>query len=378
MSEPVKDPLRELFRRELDAFAAEATQTDSMVSPGRIEALSGLAKLIEARDSLRPKPRNWWAALVLFSTLGVVSLLLFARVRETDIELDILLAQVSFSLAKAQALTAAIDLSALGISGLQNIQLPPSSGESPSVNTNLSDSAPAVSLTASSAGERHGTVTLAPLSLQADTRLILGPADVANQYRLSMNATNLLLHAAVYGPVDVGLAGSPARALDFATPKQVTFRGGSEEVNLDLSFRTILRSPIAPQLQVRDIAFSRVDQFLDSEQALVKRLSTILSGTLSFESLGGQELRLRPGEGLQFEHSQGEIRSLEFATDHVRLKFHARVRGMKTGTGEGQRSIMPTYLEWLKARHGLSLLWVTSLYIFGLVAGTLRWFGVRV
>jgi hypothetical protein len=38
---------------------------------------------------------------------------------------------------------------------------------------------------------------------------------------------------------------------------------------------------------------------------------------------------------------------------------------------------MPTYLEWLKARHGLSLFWGTSLYLFGLAAAALRWFGVN-
>jgi hypothetical protein len=34
---------------------------------------------------------------------------------------------------------------------------------------------------------------------------------------------------------------------------------------------------------------------------------------------------------------------------------------------------MPTWLEWLRARHGLSLLWGTALYLFGLAVGVLRW-----
>jgi hypothetical protein len=375
MSNPAKDPLRELFKRELDAFAVESTGTEGIISSGRIEALTGLAKLIETRDSLQRKPRNWLAALVLLVTLVAASVLLFARVSETEIELDVSLAQLSFALAEAQVLSGPVNLSALGISGLRDVQLPQSPSRSVSAGTDYA--APAVSLTPSSAGERRGSLTLAPLVLPAGARLKLGRSDVANQYQLSTNATNLIFQAAAYGPIRISLPGSPARAIDFATPKTVLMRGGSEEVSLDLTFPTLPQSPLSPQLEVRDIAFSRVDQFLEANQTLVKRLSTILSGTLSFESLNGQELRLRPGEELQVEHSQGEIRSLELAANHIDFKFHGRVSGMAAGTGEGHRSIMPTYLEWLKARHGLSLLWATSLYIFGLVAAALRWFGVR-
>jgi hypothetical protein len=377
MSNPAKDPLRELFKRELDAFAVESTRTEGIISSGRIETLTGLAKLIETRDSLQPKPRNWWAALVLLVTLVVASVLLFARVGETEIELDVSLAHLSFALAKALVLSGPVNLSALGISGLRDVQFPQSQGPPRSARADTDYAAPAVSLTPSSAGERRGSLTLSPLVLPAGARLKLGRSDVANQYQLSTNATNLIFQAAAYGPVRISLPGSPARAIDFATPKPVLMRGGSEEVSLDLTFPTLPQSPLSPQLEVRDIAFSRVDQFLEANQTLVKRLSTILSGTLSFESLNGQELRLRPGEELQVEHSQGEIRSLELAANHIDFKFHGRVSGMAAGTGEGHRSIMPTYLEWLKARHGLSLLWATSLYIFGLVAAALRWFGVR-
>jgi hypothetical protein len=376
MSGPAKDPLRELFERELNKCTTEAAEVDSTIPPGRIEALSTLAKLIETRNSIQPKSRNREPVLVFLGTLAVASVLLFVRVRETEIELDVSLAQLSFTLAKPQVLNGVMNLAALGIAGLRDVQLPPSAGQSPGTSAGVSDSA-SVLLTPSSLGRRRGTVTLASVLLPANARVTLGRSDVANQYRLSTNATNLPLQAAVHGPVSVSLAGAPTRTLDFAAPKSVLLRGGSEEVTLDLTFPSLPQSPLSPQLEVRDISFSRVDQFLDLNQTLIKRLSTILSGTLSFESLNSQELHLRPGEELRFEHSQGEIRSLESGADHIGLKYWGRVRGMTAGTGEGHRSIMPTYLEWLEARHGLSLLWAASLYLFGLVAAALRWWGVR-
>jgi len=378
MRERTRDPLRELLKREIDAFSVEAGRDAGNFSTQRLEALGHLARLIEIRNSLRPKPRNWRAALVLLGTLVVVSLLLFARVSETEIELEVSLAESSFALANDQVLTTVMELSALGVSGLRGIQLPLSRGELGDTAQALNKPAPAISLARSSAGKRQGTVTLAPLSMPAGTRVTLYHSEVPNQCQLSTNAAGLTLQVAVDGPVTLGQSGSPARQLDFPSPRPVLLKGDSEETDLDLTFSGMPQSPFEPQLQVQDLSFARIDQFLGPDRTLVKRLSTILSGTLYFESLNGQERRLRAGEELRFERSRGEIRTLELGDRHIVLKFHGRVRGMTTGAGEGQRSLMPTYLEWLWARHGLSLLWATSLYIFGLIAIALRWWGVRI
>jgi hypothetical protein len=52
------------------------------------------------------------------------------------------------------------------------------------------------------------------------------------------------------------------------------------------------------------------------------------------------------------------------------------VTAVTAGWGENRRSLMPTWLEWLRARHGLSLLWGSTVYIVGLLMGALRWFKV--
>jgi hypothetical protein len=376
MPDSDKDPLRELLKRELDAFAAEVAGTEGSMSADRIEMLNGLAKLIETRDSLRSKPRNWWPALVLAGTLVIVSVLLFARVRETEIELDISVAQLSFALANAQVLSGATDLSTLGVSGLRDVQLPNSQSSSGNEIAPAQSQEPVLFLTASAEGQHHGNVTLAPLVLPSNAQVRLACSDVVNQYGLSLNTMNFKFEAAVYGAVTISLPGS-SKAFDFATPKQIVMQGGSQEVNLDLTFPSLPQSALSPQLEVREIGFTRIDQFLEPNQTLVKRLSTIVSGTLFLESLNGQAFPLRPGEELKFEHSQGEIRSLVLAAHHIDLKYRGRVTGMTAGTGDGRRSIMPTYLEWLKARHSLSLFWATSLYLFGLATAALRWFGVR-
>jgi hypothetical protein len=370
------DPLRELLRREVEAFAADLVQARDGIPAERTEALDRLAKFVALRDSLQPRSRNWWPAAVFAGTLGILSILLFARIRETEIELEASVGQVSFELSKDQVLSASMELASLGIVGAREVRFPDSGRASEQVETqSAADSA--LFLTPSSVGERRGTVTLAPLPLPSGAAVRLRWSEIPRHYRLSTMAPGLTVQATLFGPVVGGFAGSPPRRMDFLTPRPVLLQAGSEPLDLDLAFAATPPSAFSPQLAVRDLSFLQVDQFLDADHSMVRRLSTILSGTLYFESLNGQERRLRAGEELRFEQSQGEIRTIELADNRIALKFHGRVRGMTTGTGEGRRSLMPTWLEWLRARHGLPLLWASALYLFGVIASVLRWWGVR-
>jgi hypothetical protein len=370
MSEPAADPLKELLQRELEKLAADAAASPGDSLPAeRIQTLSSLAKLIETQDSLRPKRRSWWPAVVFLSTLAVASVLLFVRVGETEIELDAALSEISFLSGKAEVLTQTANLNALGITGLQDMKLP-----------GVSDLIPAgrhphvVSFTALSGGSSG--ITLEPLFVPPRTRVTVAQSEMPNQYRLSVRSRDLPVQATLFGQVTPAVPGIPVKNLNASIPRQVSLRG-SGDVTLSLMFPSLPQSPVSPLLEVTDIAFLRVDQFSNSEQESVRRISTILSGTLSLESLNSQEIRLRPGEELQFERSQAEIRSLEMNPNHVNVKLRAKVSGMTLGTGEAHRSIMPTYLEWVRARHSAGLLWGTSLYLFGIAAAVLRWWGLR-
>jgi hypothetical protein len=363
-----KDPLRELLDRQLSAFCAKAGHKDASISSDEMESIAHLARLIALRDSMRPKRRNWPAAIVLAGTLAIVSVLLFARIGETEIELDVSASGAAFAVPHEQAVSGAMDLASLGMSGAQPVELPfPGAGSEQA----------ALSLTRASAGGRQGSVTLSPIVLPAGGRIALRRSDVANQYELLAGSPGLNIQVAVYGPVRVALAGTAARDVDFPIPRPVALRAGSEDAALSLTFPALPQSPLSPQLAVSDLDLSRIDRF-DAAGALVKRLSTIISGTLFYESLNGEQLKLRAGEELQFEKSSGEIRALQLAADHLGLQFHGRVRGMTTGDGEGHRSLMPTYLEWLHARRPMALLWATSLYLAALATAALRWWGVHI
>jgi hypothetical protein len=161
--------------------------------------------------------------------------------------------------------------------------------------------------------------------------------------------------------------------VNFAAPNSILLEPASDEVDLDLILLDAPRNVFSPQLSITELVLFRIDEFTDLTRTLVRRVSTIISGTLYLESLNGEKRLLREGEAFHFEHARGEIRTLSLNTDHIALKFHGHVRGMGSGSGENSRSLMPSYLEWLQARHGLTLLWSTTLYLFGLIIGLLRW-----
>ena len=130
-------------------------------------------------------------------------------------------------------------------------------------------------------------------------------------------------------------------------------------------------SPIP--LSIQDLSLLRIDDRRGPDGLPVRRVSTILSGTIYFEELNGQQLKLRPGEVIQLEGSTGEIASLVLKDNNIAIQFQGRVRGFTAGPSESRHSLMPTWLEWLKARQGSTLLWGTAIYLFGLVASVLRW-----
>jgi hypothetical protein len=363
--------------RQANAIRDEVIQSGGQVSAEKWAALERLARLAELCDAAQPPPRKRWPVVAALGlTLLLVSIVLFLRMPATEIELDLALSEVSFVLSSPQMLSGAMGLSALGVSGLREVQLPPDASREASRRGASDGAEAAILLSVGSSGNRRGTINLAPLILPAGTQVWVRRTGVPRQYRVSLKSpqgSKLALGVDVNGPVLVGPAGAPAAEHDFASPKAVVLQPGSHEVDLDLMFPSGADAAFSSHISVRQLSLFRIDEFRDPTHTLVRHTSTILSGALYFASLNGQELKLRPGMGIQLVQADGEIRKLELGDRGVTVKFHGTVRGISAGSVETRRNLMPTCLEWLAARHGLSLLWGTALYFFGLLLSVLRW-----
>jgi len=365
------DQLRDLLRQQAQAASDEAVRSEGQVAAGQVEALGRLARLVEIQQAAQPaRKRKRWPAAVLFGgALLIVSLLLFARVRETEIELDLAVSELSFVAPVQQALAEPMQLSDLGVSGLREIELP---GEHAPAAADEGDARLRLSVLPGEAG----SISLSTVTLSPGDHVWLRAAGTPSQCRLSLQGKPAELRADVLGAVQLKRAGAGAQRLAFAAPQPVLLRSGTEDVDLDLSFAERADSTFVPQISARDLSLSRIDELLDDPgRTLVRRLSTIESGSLYFISLGDRERKLRPGETLHFERSEGEIRTLRLRDGHIELKYHGGVRGLSTGMDASRRSLMPTWLEWLSARHSLSLLWGTALFLYGLATAAFRWLG---
>jgi len=368
------DQLRKLLRQQIQRATNEAIGSEGQVSAEQVAKLEQLAHLLDLYEGAHPSPirKRWPLVLALGGTLLIVSVLLFARVGETEIELDLALSEVNFVLATPQVLTESTNLSTLGVSGFDEIQIPAANHDAKSGRLSGEGDA-ALRLSVDSKGERRGSITLTPMMLPVETHVWVRRSELPRQYRLSIKGTSPEINVGVNGPVRLEFSHRQADLQDFLIPDGVSLTSGANQVDLDLVFLDLAKSQFPSQLSAKDLSFVHIDEFRDEQNTVVRRVSTIISGNLTFESLNGLEQKLRPGEMIQFEYSQGEIRTLHLDEDKINVQFHGRVRGMSIGSGEGHRSLMPTWLDWLRARHGLSLLWGTALYLFGLIAGVLRW-----
>jgi hypothetical protein len=287
--------------------------------------------------------------------------------------LDLEVSQIGFALPARQALSQYLRLSTLEVSGLSGIDIPRASGSDAMTLVSGRDFDSGVSLSTVAGDKLPGQISLPALILPAQTRVSLEKTDVAEQYRLSLQGKRLDLKADVDGAMQVRLTRGSEHQLSFLSPKPVIFETQSQQVDLDLTLLTLPQKLSPIPLSIQDLSLLRIEDRRGPDGLPVRRVSTILSGTVYFEELNGQQLKLRPGEVIQLEGSTGEIDSLELKDNNIALQFHGRVREIRAGSSEIGRSLMPTWLEWLKARQGLTLLWGTAIYFFGLVAGVLRW-----
>lgn len=159
MPQTLGDQLRDLLAQQVRAATDEAVRSGGQVPAEQVDALSRLARLVELYQTAQPPParKRWPVVMALGITLVVVSLLLFARVRETEIEADLSLSEASFVLPTQQVLTDAMDLSTLGVSGLRDIELP-RAADRITPTTPSSDAAESgLRLEVASDSKRHGS-----------------------------------------------------------------------------------------------------------------------------------------------------------------------------------------------------------------------------
>ncbi|MCP4398188.1 MAG: hypothetical protein GY801_12945, partial [bacterium] len=363
-----------VLREETEAARTEALQSRGKISDDRLKTLENLDRLVEISDKLKaPKPhKRWPVAAILGACLLIISLLLFVKRQSTEIELDLTLTDLRFKLSDQALFVDKMQFSALGVSGLKEIQLPRAQSQaiksfqlSVAEEKDPEDKKPPKSL---------GTISLTDLLLPKGTLVELNCSELPNRYRLSLEIPGgdpPKLTVSVKGKLHVALPGA-GEQLEYSSPKTIRMQAVSQQITLDMSVPGGTQEAFS-FLQAQDFRFSRIEEYMDTDETYIRRVPTVLSGALYFAELNGRKYPLREGEDLRFEQSEGQIRSLKLEKNRLSLKFFGDVEGMSSGWETTRVKLMPTWLTWLQARQGLGLLWGTSFFLFGIVTQIVRW-----
>lgn len=327
--------------------------------------------------------RRWLLSGVIAVTLAILTVLLFKRVPSTEVELELVASEIEFTVPTRQVVIDGMPLATLGVAGIARIEAPTDDRERALVPDPSGDPPDAVRFVAGSRASPDdaraaGSVTLGELVVPAGTTLRLGVGDAGASRRITLRGAEVSVAVTLHGSVSVGTSQSPPDERSFATPRLVSIHAARDELVLDLGLPGAARSAFAPVIDVSDLSASRMNQHVDTTGSVVRRVSTIQSGSVYLSSLDDRERRLRTGEVLVLDGVHGEIASLAFTDAGVEVRFRGRVRGMTVGWGEHPRSLMPTWLEWALAQHGLTLLWGSVIYFLGVMTTLMRLWGVKV
>jgi len=337
-----------------------------VVTEEQVESLETLARLVDIRNRSAAKRRSAFI-LIFIGTLIAASVLAFVPIRSVELELDLAGSEVNFAIPSEQTLTSTLAASFLGATGLAAVDVPRARGR-----PGATFGAPSILLATDQFLDSDASITLNDLTLPAGTRVWLRATGSPWEYRISLRGTTAELSVTVDGHLRVAVPDRLQAELEFSRPRPVGLQPGSGIVDIEF----VLAGPppdLVTQLPVSGLDLFRIEEHEGSTGTLVRQVSTIRSGSLYMQSIRGDPRQLRPGEGISFASSIGEIRRLGLAEDHLQLNFIGSVRGLKSGSGAVRRSLMPSLLEWMQARKPLTLLWATTLYAFTLVFGVLRW-----
>ena len=316
------------------------------------------------------------AAAAFGATLLLASALLFFHVPSTEIELDGTVTGLGFTSTDEQPLTRPAPLDALGASGLRGVQLPPEVVPARARAGAAAEAVTAVQVVVARVGDRTGTIVLDRIVVPAGARVRVVQTDVPRQYRVTVRSahpTALTIHADVMGPLRIQRAAAPATTIDVHAPRAIDLVSTSNSLDLDFTLPAGSPAPRWQQLAADELVLYAVEDERDVGRPRARAMSTVVSGSLYFESLGGGERTLRAGELIRFDETRGVIRTLQLGEQGIVFTYQGVVRGMRSGSGERPRTLMPTLLDWLRQRHGLSLLWGTALYLFGVAMTVRRW-----
>jgi hypothetical protein len=339
----MNDPLRRLLDSRLKRCADRALDQGQLAAEevAEVDALSKLCSLADSAQARRS--HRVQVTVVGLLILALVSVMLFKRAGTTVVELEATADSLRFQ-ATDTARGSSIRVAGFSISGAKIID----------AESVLDPDAAAARIDAPPGG---GTITVQDVRVGKGGRVSL---ERESPTALRMDLSRGVVALSIHGKLVIA-----NRTVEVRFPRAITFSADEAPASVSMVF--------APDSEAQLFRHVSVDRLSMLEVRDDREVSAIRAGTIFFESLNGQERKVREAEHLELAGVDGKLRTVSFGKDGIQLRFDGKVADLRKGVPPNSASIMPTWLELARAQQPLVLLWSTTATVVGLALGFLRW-----
>jgi hypothetical protein len=367
--------LDENLRTKLGKVSDRILAGEGPPTAGEFEEIQRLAKLVRWQEETRKKKPNLLPPIALIASVLLISLPAVLRLYDVSVSFDMAVSGLQFATKDRVPVLGSIRPEQLGISGLEKV-IPPFDVVLPHEENSNIGVAQSILLKLPDKSGTVSDITLERVAPQPGTRVSIVYADRPSAFEFAFtreqNESPIVMRANVSGPIIVSIPGVilNQNIVFGAAPKSFEFKGDGSSVDVVVDLRKPPSIEFYPQ-RVEKVNLDIVEEIPDV--GVIPR-STILSGSLYWDSLDGSKVELRPGERIAFSTVKFQLDALKFDEREIRVRMHGKVRDLRRGDALETRTLMPTYLQWLIARQPLAAFWGALISLFGIIFSTLRWY----
>lgn len=354
------DPLKRLLAREIKS-ATDGTLSAGDVPLSKVERLSRLARLVELCEAAsRDHKRRYWpivASIVI--TLTVISVLLFVRVPQAQIELQLAVTDASFQLRTADSVAENVVVSEIGVSGLADVNF-----------RGRSYPAAALRLSVPTRDVGGTSIALIDVTPPAGSIVRLSKTFVPQQFRIVLESVaengipkdiNIEIRVVITGSLDASILPSLEEPLLVETtfaPEEMILTTGAKRIQIDLTPANGTAQLTSASLDIGNLAFERTYEL----GGRPRRTSSVIDGSLVIEDLDRKRYPVGEGDGVQVE-AVGRISRPNLRQERLDVRFNGRTRLLSIGAPDNALDRMPRLVEWLSASYPVPFIWGLAGYV---------------
>jgi hypothetical protein len=353
----------EAYQKELAALDAKLTSNPGAVTDADIARVERLKKVVDLGSAERaPSTARTTAIMVAgVCVLAIATALAFVIPRDT-VAIHLTATELTLVLDSAWTVTREMGVDRLTVGGIRGIAAPDVGGR-PEAFLALS----VLDLHADS-GSR---ITLSALAAASGTTITISKEPArARLLTLHFDDRAMRLAATLSGafPVQTDSGGVWLR-YPKATRIEPDREGAAADVSIEVPEQN--ETFFVVPLGLADLRpfHADLDRRVSGEGNARDTVSTLRSASLSFSSIGGEELKVHPTEVLRLEGlKRGRLRALGLTKDAIEADFTGSVSRV---TLDG-RSVMPSLFDVLRKQHTLAAIWGALGTLFGVTWGVVR------